>query len=169
MNIRCQSSRFFVPLALLGLSAAALTGAYIAEYGFGLKPCILCLYQRIPYVAVAALGLLGLVLSRKKPVGNWLSILGALMFLAGAGIAFYHVGVEQRWWTMTEKCLEDTTALTVEELRRQIAEATLARCDQPALVVFGLSMAAWNMLYSLGCAAFCLYMLRFAHDKNPKH
>ncbi len=159
MKYTCPSSRFRVPLALLALSAAALAGAYVAEYAFGLKPCILCLYQRIPYAVVIALALPGLILSRKKPAGSWLPTLSTLAFLVGAGIALYHVGIEQQWWEMTEKCAQDTSAMTLEELRHQIAEASLARCDTPAMVLLGISMAGWNMFYSLGCAALSLFLL----------
>ncbi len=48
-------------MALLVLaSATALGAAFVSQYGFDLQPCVLCIYQRWPYVIVIALCLIGL-------------------------------------------------------------------------------------------------------------
>ena len=51
---------FLAPFGIFAVSATALANAYIAEYGFGLEPCILCLYQRVPYAVAGVLGLAAL-------------------------------------------------------------------------------------------------------------
>ncbi len=51
----------FVLAALGGISVAALVAALISQYGFGMQPCELCLYQRIPFAVVILLSVLGLV------------------------------------------------------------------------------------------------------------
>ncbi len=56
----------YIPLAILAASVAALGAAYIAEYAFGLEPCILCLYQRLPFVATGLLALAGLPALRRR-------------------------------------------------------------------------------------------------------
>ncbi|HEY9164284.1 MAG TPA: disulfide bond formation protein B, partial [Magnetovibrio sp.] len=48
------------PALLAAVGAGALVMAYVAQYGFDLEPCILCLYQRIPYALVAILGFAGM-------------------------------------------------------------------------------------------------------------
>src|SRR5689334_10219015 len=87
--------------AVVFVSISALAAAYIAQYGFGLKPCILCLYQRTPYAVAIALGLLALLIPR---LAHALLILAALTFLAGAGIAGFHAGVEYGWWKGLPSC-----------------------------------------------------------------
>ena len=43
----------FVPLAILLASSAVLITALAAQHLFGLEPCALCIYQRVPYVITA--------------------------------------------------------------------------------------------------------------------
>ena len=47
---------WMISMATILLGIGAITAALIAEHIFGLAPCILCLYQRIPYVALTLLG-----------------------------------------------------------------------------------------------------------------
>lgn len=153
--MRAQFSiRFLLP-ALAAIAAAALAAAYTAQYGFGLLPCILCLYQRIPYAVVVVIGLAGTFApeAARRPLA-WLC---AATFAAGAGIAGFHVGVEQHWWQGLETCSGaalDTSSL--EALRAQITGSKLPRCDQPAWALFGITMAGYNMAASLFLAAFTL-------------
>ena len=50
-----------VPFAILAASIGALIIAYTAELAFGIEPCILCLYQRIPYALAGALAVAALL------------------------------------------------------------------------------------------------------------
>jgi disulfide bond formation protein DsbB len=140
---------------LLGASAAILASAFASQYIGGLQPCILCLYQRVPYGVVIALSGLGLGLSGLTPpprsVIVGLAGLCAVAFLINAGIASFHVGVEQHWWQGTEGCVgAGGAARTIEELRAQILAAPVVRCDQVPWSLFGISMAGYNVLTSLG-------------------
>ena len=142
---------------LLGASAAILAAAFASQYIGGLEPCVLCLYQRVPYGAVIALSGLGLGLSAlaPPPKGVIVSLGGlcAVAFVVNAGIATFHVGVEQHWWQGTEGCVgAGGAARTIEELRAQILTAPVVRCDVVPWSLFGLSMAGYNVLASLGLA-----------------
>lgn len=80
--------------------------------------------------------------------------LAGLVFLAGAGIAAFHVGVEQHWWQGLASCGGNLPqARTVEELRAALLAQPVVRCDEVAWSLFGISMAGWNFLFSLGLAA----------------
>ena len=88
-------------LALIGVGT--LITVYTAEYAFRLEPCNLCLFQRVPYVAIAFIGWIGL----KRP--NWISAgnltaTASFVFLISAAIAIYHVGVEQHLWQSVAGC-----------------------------------------------------------------
>lgn len=141
-----------VLLLLLG-SLAALIAAYIAEYAFKLQPCHLCLYQRIPYALVVVLCGICLFLRGKPWTIRIFMSLCLLLLLGEVALAAYHVGVEQGIFEGLTGCSGNIPEgkVTLEELRGQIMAATeVARCDKPAFVFLGISMAGWNVMYALG-------------------
>lgn len=103
----CRLTLFTWPGGLLLALAAALFAlvfALTAQYGFGFKPCVLCLWQRVPYALVLPIALTGFLHVRLKPWRSALLLACALCFLVDAGIAAFHFGVEQRWWLGTTGC-----------------------------------------------------------------
>jgi disulfide bond formation protein DsbB len=137
-------------LLLAFASAATLLVALALQYLGGLPPCHLCVWQRWPYVALIALGLLGW---RWRP--RAVLALATLVLLGGAGLAAYHVGIEQGWWALPAGCVAGQSAETVEDLRRLLAEAPPA-CDQVGFTFLGLTLAGWNLVASLLLAACTL-------------
>lgn len=153
--------------AVLAASIIVLGTALLSQYAGGLQPCVLCHYQRIPYVAAIAgsgLTLAALAAGWSPPtVARGVLGLCAAVFLAGAGIAAYHVGVEQGWWLGTEACTgPDLNATTIEQLREQLLQAPVARCDEVAWSLFGISMAGYNFFTSLALSGGCLWLVRCA-------
>jgi len=140
-----------------GLAAATLGMAFIAQYGFGLAPCQLCLWQRWPYAAAILLGLAAWQNAKFRP---WLLGATALAFLATSGIGAFHTGVEYGWWKGLESCGGGATAQSIEALRAQIMAAPIVRCDDVAFRFLGLSMAAWNALWGLALALLTLSFAR---------
>ncbi len=151
------------PLLILLASLAVLGAAFAFQYIGGLDPCILCIYQRFPYGATIGLGAIALVLAHRGRRGAlpWLLSLSAIAFAVGGAIAAFHVGVEQHWWRGTESCgASGAVATTIEELRRQIMNAPIARCDEVPWSLFGVSMAGYNVLMSAALATFSLWAAR---------
>ena len=85
-------------------SLAALAIAFGSQYFGGLQPCVLCIYQRYPYGVVIALGMLGMILAWRPALLAAILRSAALAFFVDAGIAAFHVGVEQHWWEGTSEC-----------------------------------------------------------------
>lgn len=153
-----------VVLSLMAAAAAAaLAVALTAQYGFGMLPCELCMYQRWPLLAIVVLGAGAALLLRRRP-GSGLArgamLLCALIFLLDAGIAGFHVGVEQGWWTGSSECTAPSSeGASLAELRAQIMNAPVVRCDEVAFSLFGISMAGYNLLFCLAMAGFGLHGL----------
>jgi disulfide bond formation protein DsbB len=150
-------------LAVVTASVAILAAAYISQYGFGLKPCILCLYQRVPYFANIAVGLAAFLTSFYAPrLTKPLLFLAAMVFFADTFIAGFHVGVEYGWWKGLPSCGGDILPenVSIEALRASITQQAIIRCDKPAWVLFGISMAGYNVLLSSGLGIGVLYFLR---------
>jgi len=150
------------PLVILGASIAILAAALAFQYIGGLAPCELCILQRWPYVATIVLGLLAFFASRSGNSGlaRLLVALACIAFLIDAGIAAYHVGVEQKWWQGPTTCTGFQLGGSVQDMLKRIESAPLVRCDEIAWSLFGISMAGYNFLLSLALAAFSALSLR---------
>lgn len=147
-------------LIFAGIAAAALAAAYTAQYGFGLAPCVLCLYQRVPFALIILLGLAGYALNQYPRA--FLGLV-ALSFAANAVIAFYHTGVEQKWWrSFLEGCSTPDLSGSIDDLMARIQEAPVIACDSIPWQdpVIGLSMANWNVVFCLFFAGIALCALR---------
>ena len=141
-------------LFLAAAALAALGGALLLQHVGGFKPCPLCIYQRYPYVVVAAAGLLGAWLGRPRLA---LVVIGVALAV-DVGLGVYHVGIEQGWFALPEGCAAVGTATTVEELKAQLLAAP-ARCDQVPFTVLGLSLAGWSAVYAAVLLAVTLVAL----------
>lgn len=145
--------------AILMLASAGLLGAaYFFQYVMGLQPCVLCIYQRIPYAITFALGFIALCLTLRgqsaKPSAFFI-MLCAPVFLIGALLGIYHVGVEQHWWVSAlEACSSPTLALNSTDLKAQLESTMAVRCDAIAWQMFGISMAGYNAMISFGLMAY---------------
>ncbi|MBM3590628.1 MAG: disulfide bond formation protein B [Alphaproteobacteria bacterium] len=141
-------------------SFLALFMAYISQYFFGLEPCILCYYQRKPFFVIIAISFLALLLKQKKYL-KIATIFCALLFLTNAIIAFYHSGVELKWFDGPKTCatqnLENISDL--EQLRQAILSTKAIKCDEPQFYFLKLTMANWNFLYSAGLFLLILAIL----------
>lgn len=137
-------------------SAALLLGALAFQYIGGLAPCHLCILQRWPHVVAVLAALVFTVLPRKV-----FALIGLAAVVIGAGIAVYHVGVEQAWWLGPTSCTTpDPGAMSASDLMNQILETPVVLCDQIAWSLWGVSMAGWNAILSVVLALFWLGALR---------
>ena len=138
---------------------AALGTAYYAQYVLRLSPCELCLYERWPYRLAAALGLLALLLPR---LGRVALSLAGLVMLAGAGIAFLHIGVEQGWWN--SPLPECNGALTPGAPLPLIPAIP---CDRPVFLIphLPISMATMDFCAAL---AFAIVLLAYVYNSRRR-
>ena len=137
--------RILTLIATLG-SLGLLLGAFAFQYVGGLQPCTLCLWQRWPHGAAIIIGVLALFWNPRAVL--WL---GALAVLTSAGIAGFHVGVEQGWWQGLATCSAGSIeGISVEDLLDPNADvAAPVRCDAIAWSMLGISMAGWNAVASV--------------------
>ena len=150
----------FLGICVTAMGAAMVAAALLFQHIGGLSPCILCIYQRWPWVVAAMLGLVAIAVARPAGVSTLALWLAAAALLTGAGIAAFHVGVEQQWWAGTAECgAAGGRAKSIDELREQLMATKVTRCDEVAWSLAGISMAGWNMLLSLAMAAFLTWSL----------
>ncbi len=156
-----------VPLLVLAACVGSLGAAYFVQYGLGAEPCILCLYQRVPYAVAGVLSTLSLLLPRGAARTAAVAAC-AVVFLAGGGIAAYHVGIEQHWWEAPASCGGPLPAnLTVEELRARLAGPQPLPCDRIDWTFLGLSLTVYNVAVSLLLTAATLMGARLMGTGRP--
>jgi disulfide bond formation protein DsbB len=146
---------FLLPAALLG-------GAYGSQYIGGLFPCEMCWWQRYPHFAAVAIALSAFSVGNPG-YRNALVALAALVIATSGAIAGFHAGVEYGWWEGLTKCTTSVSG-TGDELLKSIMNAPLIRCDVAPWSLFGISLAGFNFLLSLGGAALILASIW----KSPK-
>ena len=147
------------PVFVLATSAAVLGGALLSQYWGGLAPCELCLLQRWPWGVAIAISLIAAMIA-DPPALPWVALVLAVVFAVGSGLAFYHVGVEQHWFSGPSACTGAATAAdTLEALKARILGQMPVRCDEPAWSMWGISLAGWNLLASLVMTGSCVAVL----------
>ena len=131
---------------ILFIILAALISAYMIEYKLGHEPCKLCIYERIPYFL--AIFLIIEALFFKKHVKITLLML-SLIFVTSSGLAFYHFGIEQGFFSDSFFCenknLKET--LSKEQLLENLKQNTIS-CKNVSFKILGLSLAAINTIFS---------------------
>lgn len=144
-------------LAIIAVGFVAIAGALTLQ-SLGLAaPCILCIYQRIPYLIVGVLGLLALALRKREKAWRGIFALCALAFLVNVGIAAFHSGVERQWWAGTDGCAVNPEVLRDPEAARlALLETAVSNCDQIDFTFLGLSLANWNIVIGLVLGIYAL-------------
>ena len=148
------------PLFVAAASIVALASAFTAQYGFGFRPCILCLAQRVPFALTTVIGLVALSGMIGDRARRLLVTIAGLLFLFNAGLAVYHVGVEHHWWASPGCSGEATTGASVTGLAARMNKPAQVACDQPPWDFHGLTMAGLNIFYSAGLALVTLVLAR---------
>jgi disulfide bond formation protein DsbB len=142
----------------LFFATAIIIGAWVFEFA-GYPPCPLCLIQRWAYYAAIPVLFAALILisGGNKRSAMWLFALVALAFLANAGLGVYHAGAEWKFWPGPDTCAGAQTVTTAAGgLLKELETTHVIRCDEPAIRIFGLSLAGWNVITSLAIFAVSL-------------
>jgi disulfide bond formation protein DsbB len=155
-------------LALVAGCAGLTLASLVLTAWLDLHPCHLCIFQRLLFMLITLLALVAAVLvsprDRRLPGG-------LVLALAGLGVA---VATYQTWLQAQPpgsiSCVGGQPGLIeglVEWLGQQVPSLFLATgfCEEPELVIFGLSLANWALVSfaaALATAAWALWA-----DRRP--
>lgn len=150
------------PLLAILLSGGLLLGAWIFQYGFGYAPCTMCYWQRHAHKAVLFLAVSAIGLAMYKP-----SLLRPMIWLIALGLfgsfamAFWHVGVEYKWWEGPKTCSAGGNFSGFDPnnpLGGLDGPIKPPACTEAVWHFLGLSMAAWNAIASLAGVGMVLWL-----------
>ncbi len=156
MRIRIRIPQVLILVGVLALGAVGL--AAIAQYAFDMQPCPWCVLQRLIYIVVGVLALLGALLAntpRRIAVG--LALLGAVW---GVGTALY-----QQLHAVNEASCDLSMAerfinwLQLDRLVPQLFIA-YASCADAAVSVLGIPFAVWSCMLYVILALLLAWTLR---------
>lgn len=131
---------------LMGAIALALIlGALGFQYLGHLAPCEMCHWQRWPHIAAAVTGLAIAPIWTRDP--KPLAILAVLLVAASGLIGAYQAGMQVGWLPGPQAC-----TVAHPYVMGSGAPAPEVSCNVVTWSLFGLSLAAYNAIFSLGAA-----------------
>ncbi len=146
-------------LCLIALATTSLLCAFFVEYVMGFEPCILCLYQRIPYYLLILIGIGGVVFKQYK----YYVYMAFFLFLAAAILSGYHTGIERGFFSPSDTCnpgFNIPEGLSADQIRDLLYGAPIATCTKAAFKVLALSMTEWNLILNLCCFICTIWVLK---------
>ena len=145
-------------IIILTLSFFSLIAALYVEYILGFKPCILCIYQRIPYAIAILISLSAFLIGNR----NILLIILGLTFLAGILLSGYHVSIEKGIIEPLFSCTgENIKALEKEEILKSLNNIQ-PDCKDVDFSIFGVSLATLNFIISFVLTIVIVYIFKYA-------
>ena len=158
MNLARRFKIFYSLIILLCLSSICY--AFFVEYILGYKPCILCKYQRVPYVLGLIIGIFGFL----KPSNTKISIYIFLTFLVSMTLSGYHVGVEQELYQSIFNCSDNNLSILEEGKLLESLNVINPDCRNVNFAIFGVSLATINFVLSFVISSVSYYLYSYAKN-----
>lgn len=146
-------------VALVCLAAVGL--ALLSQYRYEMLPCPWCTFQRLIFLLIGALALLGAVLNS---AGVRLVIAVGSMLLAAGGMAAalwqHHVAAATNSCNLTlaDRIMQ---ALGLYDHAPEVF-APMASCAEAAVDLLGVPYAYWSLAVFALCGLLCVQVLRVA-------
>ena len=156
MKKKINNLNFFF---LLSCSIILLV-VYYLEYFLDLKPCILCIYQRIPYFFAIFLAIIFLFLEDYK-FQKIFYYLYSITFLSSLLLAIYHFGIENNFWSAFTSCeINDSYIKDKSNLKEYLLEKEFVSCSKVNFSLLGISLVGYNIIISLFLLILSLLKLK---------
>lgn len=139
-----QLIALFLPLALIA-------GALGSQLFGGLIPCEMCHWQRWPHYAAIIAAAVSFAVPHRPTRMLFVLFAGVLIALSGA-IGVFHAGVEYHWWPGITPCSTDVAHGDPLKIMMEQFGKPIVRCDAAQWSLFGISLAGFNAILSLGGA-----------------
>jgi disulfide bond formation protein DsbB len=168
---RHDNPALMAALAITGIAAATLAGAWFMQLALDIRPCPLCLEQRYAYyLTIPLAALTALAAAKEAPRAVLLAGLAVLAAaaLGNSVLATYHAGVEWHFWQGPTECTGPIGNLgSAGNLLERLDTVKVVRCDEVQWKFLGLSLAGYNVLISLLMAAIAAWgIVRSASAKK---
>ena len=149
--------------AIFLISLIALISAYFIEYILGHQPCVLCIYERIPFFLAILIILINYKYNKFEQ--HFILVL-TLIFLIATMLSLYHLGIEQG--VIQESLFCDlgkgANIIDKDEILKQLQQKSIS-CKDVTFKIFGLSLTNYNIIISL-LLTIGSTKIYFGYEKN---
>ena len=147
-------------LFIILLCVTSIFYAFFVEFFLGYKPCILCKYQRVPYI----LGLIVALFGFFKSSNTRIIIYIFLIFLLSMTLSGYHIGIEQELYQSIFNCTDNNLGLLEKGKLLESLKLINPDCRNVNFAVFGVSLATINFILSFVISLVSYYL--YSNAKN---
>ncbi len=151
-----MAGRSTLALGIAALSLAAVAAALVSQHVFDMQPCPWCVLQRLIFVAIAAVALLGLLVAQRLAAAGVI----LLTLLGAAAVLWQHFVA-----ALSQSCnltLADriVSGLGIDRLLPDVF-AVRASCADAAVDLLGIPYEFWSLgLYVVLAVAALRWLLR---------
>ncbi len=131
------------------ISVIAVSVALFTEFYLGFIPCHLCIYERLPYLALGKISFSGLIATRFE---RFWKICALVTIFVAICLSGYHAGVERGIIAASAQCNaqlkipEDISDVDAIEI---IYQQPIASCTTAPFKILFLSMTEWNLVVNI--------------------
>src|SRR5574340_88363 len=136
--------------------AALIAWALWLQYGKGLEPCPLCIFQRVAVIAVGMVFLLAALHDPRKAGATFYAVLTLVTAGAGALLAARQVWLQSLPKDLVPACGPGLNymleTLPFSDVVRKVLEGS-GECAEKGWVFLGLSIAGWTLVFFVAMIA----------------
>ncbi|MCP5266026.1 MAG: disulfide bond formation protein B [Burkholderiaceae bacterium] len=159
MFVRGSAARSPALLVVCLLAWGSVALALFLQHGLGMQPCAWCTLQRLVYIVLGAVALLGWGWSGRTAVRRVAGLVAAITGVAGIAAALYQQFVASKTsscvFTLADKIIG---AVQLDELMPWMFKARAA-CDEANVDLLGFPFAWWSALLFLVLTVLSLAVL----------
>ena len=159
MKLFPNRKNFYLIIFLISITSI-LSAIYI-EFLLEYKPCKLCIYQRIPYLAAIFLSFIGFNYHKNDNI----LITVIIVFTLSAIISGYHFGIENSFFDELSSCANNSLdELNKKELLESLSKNMPVNCKDATFQILGVSLASINTILSILIVVISVRTL--SYEKN---
>ena len=147
-------------LIILLICIVSLLSAVYIEYVLNIRPCTLCLYQRVPYIISIFICFFGYNYHKNL---YWLIFL-IIIFIISSVLSGYHVGIENNIFEEFSGCTGNNINITNKVELLESLNNSMPNCKNVDFKILGLSLATINFIISVVISSVSIKY--FINEKN---
>ena len=133
-----------------GLCALLIGIALYFQYSAGLEPCPLCIFQRVAFIVMGVVFLVGFLPNSRGGLRRIYGVLATLVGANGVAIAGRHVWLQNLPEDQVPECgpgLEFMLeALPFQKMLETVLKGS-GECAEVLWTLFGISMPGWSLIW----------------------